>query len=285
MKISVLIITFLLTISLTASAQDTSAIQAYKSGDYEKCLKECEQEMKQGTASIETYYRAACCAALIGDKMHALDLIDSLANRGFSDYDRLSNEPDLKSLYYQTRWTELLVKVKDNPGVSTEQAFTGASEELSKMVAEDQRLRSLPEEEQDWNLIANTDSLHRARVLDIIAEGALTKPDDFFHAALIFQHGTSAQDYGMAHTLSMQGLSLDSTHAGLKQMFALTKDRWLWSMGLPQVYGTQYRVDNSGRWTIEPFDSTAVTDKERLAMGLKKLDYYRKQIKELNGGK
>jgi hypothetical protein len=32
--------------------------------------------------------------------------------------------------------------------------------------------------------------------------------------------------------------------------------------GLPQIYGTQL-ISIDGRWTLEPFDRTAVTDEER----------------------
>jgi hypothetical protein len=114
-----------------------------------------------------------------------------------------------------------------------------------------------------------------------IAGRALRTADDYLHAALVMQHGTTAGDFALARDLAKQAVALRPSLAEARWLYAATTDRYLRAIGKPQIYGTQYaQVD--GRWTLEPFDPTAVTDEERARWRTHSLAERRRFIDELN---
>ena len=67
------------------------------------------------------------------------------------------------------------------------------SEELAALFAADQADRSM--EGGDWSEITARDGERRARVLEIVQAGQLSGSADYFHAAMILQHGDLPEDY------------------------------------------------------------------------------------------
>jgi len=61
-----------------------------------------------------------------------------------------------------------------------------------------------------WQL-RERDAKRRQRVNELIAEGLLTAPDDYFHAALIFQHGETLEDIWQAHELAQRAAAMGAT--------------------------------------------------------------------------
>ncbi|MEO1633193.1 MAG: hypothetical protein AAFU38_20695, partial [Bacteroidota bacterium] len=91
---------------------------------------------------------------------------------------------------------------------------------------------------------------------------------DYFHAAMIFQHGRDSTDYRNARDFAQRAFELDPTHSTASWLIAAATDRYLWSIDQPQVYGTQTTKDDDGRWTIQPLDDDGVTEEERAARGV-----------------
>jgi hypothetical protein len=86
--------------------------------------------------------------------------------------------------------------------------------------------------------------------------------DDYFHAAMIFQHGSGAAHYRLAHELAMRAVELDPEHRAARWLAAAAKDRELQALGKPQRYGTQFRVTRGGQVRLYRVDPS-VTDDER----------------------
>ena len=61
-----------------------------------------------------------------------------------------------------------------------------------------------------WQL-RERDARRRQRVNELLAEGRLTAPDDYFHAALIFQHGETLEDIWQAHELARKAAEMGAT--------------------------------------------------------------------------
>ena len=101
----------------------------------------------------------------------------------------------------------------------------------------------------------------------ILLAGAAVTADDLYHAAMVFQHGETPESFLLANQLVREAVRLDSTQELARQMVAMTYDRYLWNVGRPQVYGTQFQMNTDGLWTFEPFDPSVVTDAERVAAG------------------
>jgi hypothetical protein len=62
------------------------------------------------------------------------------------------------------------------------------SDELKAIFEADQQDRR----DQAWDRIRTEDSKRRLRVLELLGSGSVGSPDDYFHAAMVFQHGHPA---------------------------------------------------------------------------------------------
>lgn len=106
--------------------------------------------------------------------------------------------------------------------------------------------------------VAERDRVRRKRVRELLAAG-LTSAEDYYHAAMIFQHGEVPEDFGQAHELALK--SAEMGHRPGRWLAAAAYDRWLMRQGRPQKYGTQYRPSGNAwqLWAVDP----ATTDAER----------------------
>ena len=86
--------------------------------------------------------------------------------------------------------------------------------------------------------VAANDSARRKRTHRLLEQGALQTGADFHDAAFIFQHGDQPEDYLLAHVLAMAAVAKGEPRG--RWIAAATLDRYLHSIGQPQVFGTQY---------------------------------------------
>jgi hypothetical protein len=121
----------------------------------------------------------------------------------------------------------------------------------------------VPVDQIDWAAVTPRDQARRRRVDAIVAAGQAKVADDYYHAAMVYQHGDTPDDAGRAHDLALAAVKLDPGHDTARWLAAASLDRQLMYQGKPQRYGTQYkRLD--GVWTLWDVDPT-VTDDERAA--------------------
>ena len=112
----------------------------------------------------------------------------------------------------------------------------------------------------DWQKVTLADGRRREQVRALLDAGALRTAQDFKRAAFVFQHGSTAEDYLLAHTLAVISASKGDPEA--VWISAATLDRYLWSQGQQQEFGTQYqmRPARDAAFTQEPFDRALVSD-------------------------
>ena len=89
------------------------------------------------------------------------------------------------------------------------------------------------------------DEQRRGAVAELLKQGKLHTGEDFEHAAFIFQHGGTPDDYLLAHTLAMVAVARGRSTA--IWIAAATLDRYLQNIKQPQIYGTQFKWDNDRR--------------------------------------
>ena len=135
-------------------------------------------------------------------------------------------------------------------GVSAQSAPTAAAAPVSRV----HQLEMEDQSENPGNISAAEFYRHgdarRAEVRKLLAEGKLTSGEDFSDAALLFQHGQTADDFLFAHILAVEGL-IRGTKAD-KWIAAATLDRYLQAVNHPQVFGTQYPGESSATNTPKP---------------------------------
>jgi hypothetical protein len=113
--------------------------------------------------------------------------------------------------------------------------------------------------------IAGRDQARLQRARELVVSGELEDAEDRFCAAMIFQHGSSLDDYWTAHELSKAAAEMGHEHA--RWLAAASFDRWLMHQGKPQRYGTQFISMGGGPRQLWEVDS-ATTDEERAAWGV-----------------
>jgi len=83
------------------------------------------------------------------------------------------------------------------------------------------------------------DRIRLRRVKAVYRAGQITQPMDQYHAAMVYQHGTCADDFHVAYELARAaeaGHGVPDAHPPLSH---LAWDRWQLSLGKQQTYGTQ----------------------------------------------
>ena len=157
--------------------------------------------------------------------------------------------------------------------------------------ADNGRLKAIYESDQqarrktpiDWTVVAEQDRAHRAEARTLMQAGALRTAADYFHAAMVFQHGEELDDIRLAFSLAQISATLDPAHKRARWLTAAAWDRTLMSKNVPQWYGTQYYQPAPGAPTeLYKVDEAAVTDAERASMQVPSLQEARDLLKQIN---
>ena len=168
--------------------------------------------------------------------------------------------------------------------ISTASTATASSSEMQRIFDEDQAARqnALSFSKAQGVALYKADVARRAAVQKLLDAGDLHTGQDFEEAAFIFQHGNTADDYVLAHTLAT--LAVAKGRASAVWIMTATLDRYLQKIGQPQIYGSQYLPHPDGQWTQEPYNRTLISDSLLHQLGVpsranqeKQLEMYRKQ--------
>jgi hypothetical protein len=154
------------------------------------------------------------------------------------------------------------------------------NKELQTLFEQDQADRRAFEQldHEQIQQMLQRDRERRQRVEELVGSEALQTPEDYFHAAMVFQHGETLEDFWQAHELARRGAELG--HPNCRWLTAAAYDRWLMNQRKPQRYGTQYtaRDDEPYRlWEVDP----TTTDEERAEWNVPPLAEALRQADEL----
>lgn len=249
---------------------------AYKAKDYATCAVELERAAALTHDHGGAHYNAACCHALAGDRDRAFAALGHALDRGFYDVATFDRDTDLATLRGDARWSAAVARVKANDA-----AFVASiNHELYQMFTDDQADRAGDSDKIDWKIVAPRDEARHARVLALVAAGSLKSAPDFYHAAMVLQHGHAVEDYATAARLAERAATLDPALPGARWLAAAATDRELMTLGKPQRYGTQFRLVDD-KWIVWPCDP-AITDEERAAHDVPPLAEAQARAAEMN---
>ena len=162
-------------------------------------------------------------------------------------------------------------------------AATTSNHELASMEAADQADRAPGPNKIDWDVVGKRDASRRAQVTQLLMAGDIRTADDYYNAALIFQHGESVQDIQLALAFATTAVRMTPSNRDAQILMAQAWDRILVKSGKPQWYGTQYqRSKITGKWELCPTDPTAVSEAQRKAIGLPTVAEAMAHLAEIN---
>lgn len=207
-------------------------------------------------------------------------------------------------LYSNPKWNDLVERSRNNFIKNVKE--NGDTLEVQLIKVEDQYARNWlptlveenPNNSKQIMLNMYRGDIERQRKLKKLIKAKKIKTyNDYMAAALVFQHSGNLSDLKVANRLARQGLQLaqdDKQKCKAGWFIGATTDRFLWSQGKPQIYGTQSRPENisfketlkiikeitettkkgempknliapskDAKMTKEPFDKTKVANEER----------------------
>jgi hypothetical protein len=145
---------------------------------------------------------------------------------------------------------------------------------------DDQKDRHNPMIRNNASLLTKNDRERRRVVQGLISIGKLVSAEDYYHAAMIFQHGGSILDSVKAVRFSK--ISHELGYKKALAFYATCLDRLLLKRGKKQKFGTQsWKKDARSTWVLSPVDSRT-TDKERKQYDIAPLKELEDRIEKLN---
>ena len=160
-------------------------------------------------------------------------------------------------------------------------AFAQDNRELAEMYEADQASRrggSL-----DFEAIAAQDAEHRTKVMAILSSGNVKTAADYYNAAMIFQHGASADDIRLAHALATISSALGRSDSNWLK--AASWDRLMLRFDQPQWYGTQFITDESGTTKLYDVEPNVISDEQRTAWSVPTLEQAEAFVRQVNGNR
>jgi hypothetical protein len=94
-----------------------------------------------------------------------------------------------------------------------------------------------------WMIDPERDRIRLRRVKALYHAGQITEPGDQYAAALVYQHGSCADEFQIAYELAAAADSRGippPAQISIAPLTHVTYDRWQLSLGKPQIYGTQF---------------------------------------------
>ncbi len=140
-----------------------------------------------------------------------------------------------------------------------------SSPEMQRIFEEDQNVRQ-PGGKIDWTAVSKSDAERREATRRLLSDGKLNTGEDFERAAFVFQHGSTPNDYLLAHTLAM--IAAKKGRGNALWIASATLDRYLQAIHQPQIYGTQFFTRPNEPTTQEPYDRTLISDPMRRQLGV-----------------
>jgi hypothetical protein len=238
---------------------------AYDRKDWQACATALDR--------AEEWYDAACCHAQAGQLDPAFASLRRAIDGGFRDAAHLDRDTDLASLHADPRWKTTRASLAEKLAAYR----ASINGELLDLFTADQgdRVGKI-----DWSVVNVRDEARRKRVDEILTAGGAKVADDFYHAAMVYQHGSTPAEVQRARDLALKAVALDATHARAKWLAAAAEDRVLMYEGKPQKYGTQFKK-LEGKWVVWEVDP-AVTDEERAKWNVPPLASAKARAEQMN---
>jgi len=260
-------------------AEDTETLlgkasAAYNAGDFDKCADYYGQATALGLSDPNIYYNAACCYSLAGRVDSAFTCLYLAIQDGYRNVDHLKVDPDLEPLHSHRNWPAAVRSCQ----MQLDAFIDRNNRELYELYRKDEAEFSEAERWGD-NPKFNPDRVERVR--QMLRDTLLSTGDDFYHAASIFYNGKDSTDYQAAYNMTMEAAKRGCTYSRLHWLSAASIDRYLWSKGLSQRYGTQMKKVN-GLWTIEPIDKRKIKDEDRRKVNVASLAEIQRRLDDLN---
>ncbi len=127
---------------------------------------------------------------------------------------------------------------------------TDSPQMLELFTADQKERETVYHSPEAFAALKSRDQARAQKTYELLRSGSLKTAADLYHAAVVLQHGCAPSDFLAAHRLAT--LSAIMGHPVARWLSAASLDRYLMSLGLGQVYGTQFELNTSeGRYEVK----------------------------------
>lgn len=181
---------------------------------------ECQKEMQlihSGDNFKLTLINGAICSMPNEDK--AIYYLDRAITNGFHNIELLETNQYLKSLRKHHAWSTIIKKVR----IEHKRFIQKNDSELYSLFLEDQSDRT----GEVWMVnMGERDKLRVEKVNEKLKNKEVKTAADYFHAAIIMQHGTELEHYRLAISLSQNSLNLEPNNKTVRWLNCAAKNRF-----------------------------------------------------------
>ena len=272
--------------------QSSKAFGLYNEKDYIQSGKIYDTLFKifKGKGLRIDKYNAACTWALAGNIDQAFYYLNqSLLTNEWVNLSNVDSDSDLSSLHTDKRWQLLIDKISINNKVPEQNMNKPLIALLDTIYTDDQTDRNNLEIVKEkygwqskqidslWKKIRNQDSINLVRIKSIIKINGWPGPNKIGERGsstifLVIQHADSLTQVTY---LPIMRIAVKKGNAR-SQDLALLEDRVLTTQGKKQIYGSQIKIDSTGKYIFFPIKDEANVNKRRLMVGLGPLEDYAK---------
>jgi hypothetical protein len=236
-------------------------------------------------------YNAACTWALEGNSDSAFYQLERIATKkNYSNYNHITKDIDLVSLYKDSRWKPLIDLIKQNKekeeiGMNIpikellEKIYDDDQEDRLKLIEKEKILGSKSKEIEDlWKIIIEKDSINLVKIKSILDVYGWVGSDKVGSKAnqtlfLVIQHSDQATQ---EKYLPMMKQAVKSGRADGSEL-AMLEDRVALGQNKHQVYGSQIGTDEkTSLHILLPVIDPDNLDKRRAEVGLGPISDYLK---------
>lgn len=233
-------------------------------------------------------YDAACSWALAGVVDQAfIDLYRAVRQGKYADPEEAEKDSDLVALRTDKRWPDIIGRMRVNKMADSKKFDVALQDTLNRIFTSDQSSRlamdsiekrygqSSRQMDSLYRAMSRQDSADQVRVREILSRRSWPSPAEVGEQAsmavfLVIQHGDS-----LTHATYLP-LMQEAVRRGAARAedLALLEDRLLTEQHKPQMYGSQVRIDSTGKAAFFPIADEIHVDQRRASVGLESLESY-----------
>ncbi|PRY10710.1 hypothetical protein CLV24_113129 [Pontibacter ummariensis] len=291
-NVSLFLLFYLFGVASLFAQTTTDAFAKYEAREYRASAEMFDKALKDGKGTGADHYNAACSWALAGNKEKAFAHLTKAVEKDWVNLSHLKQDGDLKSLHKDKRWPQLLAQVEARKDKVEANYNKPLQAQLEKIYQTDQYYRMMIDSVQknygtesvQWKGLLDKmqaqDEENKRQVVAILEKHgwpgkSLVGPTASMAAFLVIQHSDKAT---MEKYLPLLREAIEKGEAS-KSNLALMEDRVLINKGLPQLYGSQLRMNaETKRYELYQVEDEANLDKRRAEMGLGPIAEYLKRF-------
>lgn len=283
----------LLCFTATSFAQTAAdAFAKYEAKEYKASGELYDKVLKTGKGTASDHYNAACSWALAGNKDKAFANLEKSIEKGWFNIAHLKTDTDLNSLHDDKRWPVLVQQLQQKLDKEEANYNKPLKAQLEKIYEKDQFYRRMIDSvrtnygmnSEEWDglmqKMTKQDEENKKQITEIIEKygwpgKSMVGQQASSAVFLVIQHADPAT---MEKYLPMLREAAAKGEA-LKGSLALMDDRVRMNKGLPQLYGSQLRMNEATQqWELYKVEDEINLDKRRAEMGLGPIKDYLKHF-------